>query len=228
MVHSSLSACGYVEGGPLTIIEAVRQWSVGGTLTMPTHTYCYPDSNGSCQVFEPTKTPSLVGSVTDTFWRLANVKRSLHPTHSLACEGPLSDELIAMHEQCGTPCGHNTPYERLVEWDASVLMFGASLEAYTLFHTAEDAAPVPYLYEPRPYKLKYRKPSGKIKDLQMQRQDMRIPRRFAEMDNWLEERGLLKRQRCGDGELLWIPHAKAAHKAVIATLRTDPFFLVAS
>ena len=106
-------------------------------------------------------------------------------------------------------------------------MLGATLNTYTLFHTAEDAAQLPYLYEPTPYTLKVRTRDGKIKTVLMRRQDMQIPRRFTEMAAWLEQRGLLVRQRLGLGELLFIPRAGEAHRQVVEALRAEPLLLVA-
>src|SRR5260370_3714551 len=42
-VHSSLSACGTIQGGPQTVVAALAKWIGERTLAMPTHTYCYPD-----------------------------------------------------------------------------------------------------------------------------------------------------------------------------------------
>jgi aminoglycoside 3-N-acetyltransferase len=224
--HSSLSACGYVRGGAEAVISALRAWCAGSTLAMPTHSYCYPDSRGEVPVFDPRSTPSVVGSITNAFARQPGVSRSLHPTHSLAAEGPLAQTLIAGHENCETPCGPGTPYERLVNWDAGILMFGVTLDCYTLFHTAEDAAKVPYLYEAEPYDLKMNNPAGGVRTIRMKRQDMQVQRRFAEMDNWFEEQGFLERRRLGCGELLWIAHSRAAHSALVAQLGANPFLLV--
>jgi aminoglycoside 3-N-acetyltransferase len=225
MVHSSLSACGYVPGGAAAVIDALRTWCAGSTLAMPTHTYCYPASDGSVSAFDPTSTPSVVGAITDAFWRRPGVVRSLHPTHSLAADGSMAAELIAEHEQCNTPCGSGTPYHRLVQWDAAVLMFGVRLDCYTLFHTAEDAANVPYLYENKPYVLQVREPTGEVRDFPLRRQDMKVPRRFVEMDKWLENRGLCQRWRCGRGELLWVPHTAAVHATLCEALQSDPWLL---
>lgn len=228
LVHSSLSACGYFKGGPAVVINALRAWNQGGTLVFPTHTYCYPLPNGDCPVYDPCHTNSLIGAITNTFWKQPNIRRSLHPTHSLACEGPDSEILCQGHEFRDTPCGQGTPYEQLVDRDAAVLMFGTTLNTYTLFHTAEDAAQVPYLYEAVPLRLKIRQPDGVVRDFPMRRQDMKVTRRFAETADWLEERGLLSRVRCGRGELLWLPHARAVHEAIVKQLRQDPWFLVAA
>jgi aminoglycoside 3-N-acetyltransferase len=226
LVHSSLSACGYVPGGAQAIISALRAWCGGSTLVMPTHSYCYPDSGCKVPVFDPKSTPSVVGAITNSFMCQPGVSRSLHPTHSLAAEGPRAKAIIEGHEACLTPCGVGTPYERLLQSDAGVLMFGVTLNCYTLFHTAEDAAGVPYLYEAEPYVLKMNEPTGAIRTILMKRQDMRTQRRFDEMDAWFEDQGLLERRRLGRGELLWIPHSRTAHAALVAELRKDPFFLV--
>jgi len=227
LVHSSLSACGYIVGGTSAAVEALRTWLGGKTLAMPTHSYCYPDSTSQLPVFDPRTTPSVVGAITNAFWCQPGVRRSVHPTHSLAAEGPAATALIEGHEKCETPCGAGTPYERLVKWDAAVLMFGASLESYTLFHTAEDAANVPYLYEPEPYVLKVLCSAGTLRDVVVWRQDMKVQRRFREMDIWLERRGLLERKRLGRGELLYIPSAASVHRALLDAQAGDPFFLTA-
>ena len=228
MIHSSLSACGYIFGGEGAVVRLLREWCSGSTLVMPTHTYCYPDSQGNVVAFDPSATPSVVGIVTDCFWRERGSLRSRHPTHSLAAQGPLAEALIAGHENCETPCGPGSPYERLVEWSAGVLMFGATLNSYTLFHTAEDAADVSYLYEPRRYELKSVKPSGAIQSVKTKRHDMSVERRFAKIDGWLEGQGLLHRRLLGRGELLWIPDAAAAHRALVEKLRHDSLFLVSA
>jgi hypothetical protein len=106
-------------------------------------------------------------------------------------------------------------------------MFGATLNTYTFFHTAEDAAGVPYLYEPSTCELRFVDGNGQGL-LTSRRQDMTVARRFVEMADWLEERSLLVRRRFGLGELLFIPHSVDVHEAVVAELRRDPLLLVAN
>lgn len=226
-VHSSLSHCGYVNGGPATVINVLREWAKNSTIVMPTHTYCYPDESGNAPVFDVRSTPSRAGAVTDYFWREPDTIRSIHPTHSVTCSGPRSQELCEGHESCDTPCGAGTPYERLVKQECSVLMFGTTMDTYTLFHTAEDAAQVPYLYEPEPYTLRVRDRHGNDRPVVMYRQNMRISRRFNQLRRWLEDRRLLVRRRLGCGELLFIPNARRLHERVVAELRRNHLFLVA-
>src|ERR1035437_3318515 len=153
-VHSSLSRGGQVTGGASAVIGALHNWVGGRNLVMPSHTCCYPEPNGDTPIFDPQVTASVVGQVTDFFWRQPGAVRSLHPTHSMAAIGPDAEGICANHESCDTPCGKGTPYERLIEQDCATLMFGVTMNVYTFFHTAEDAAGLPFLYEEQPYALK--------------------------------------------------------------------------
>jgi aminoglycoside 3-N-acetyltransferase len=227
LVHSSLSGCGQLVGGAAMVVEVLESWIGPRALVMPTHTYCYPGSDGKAPVYDSCLTGSLVGAITDYFWRQPGVVRSTHPTHSLACRGQGSAEICAGHDLCDTPCGMGTPYEKLVTRDTAVLMFAATMNTYTLFHTAEDAAHVPYLYEPKLCCLSLRSADGSVKPFPMRRQNMRVPRAFQEMAVWLQERSLLVRRELGRGELLFIPDAARVHKLIVQEMRKDPCFLVA-
>lgn len=227
LIHSSLSHCGHILGGPALATHVLEDWLGNRTLVMPAHTYCYPDARGHVPVFDPGLTASVVGRISDHFWRQPGVMRSLHPTHSLAAKGRDAAWLLAGHEDCTTPCGAGTPYERLVHADTGVLMFGTTLDAYTLFHTSEDAARVPYLYEEEIYHLKIQQRNNVERDFPMYRQNMKITRRFTEITPWLQERGLLTRHRLGLGELLWLPSARAVHQALLEALAENPWLLTA-
>ena len=227
LVHSSLATCGYVRGGPPTVIAALDNWLDGRTLAMPTHTYCYPHGDELPPVFDVAETASQNGVITNCFRRQPGVLRSLHPTHSLAARGPRNAALCAGHENCDTPCGAGTPYQRLVELDCSVLMFGVSMKSYTLFHTTEALARLPFKYEPLPYRLRLKQPDGTVRPFFMWRQITNMPNRYRAMADWLEPQGLLVRCRFGVGELLFIPHAKAVHERLLAELERDPMFLIA-
>ena len=226
-VHSSLSACGSIEGGPATVISALRSWITDrAALALPTHTWSYPDATGVAPVFDYRSTPSVVGTITNHFWRQPGVVRSQHPSHSLACTGPNAAELCRDHELRETPCGAGTPYLKIAEGNSSVLMFGATMDSYTLFHTAEDSADVPYLYMSQQFTLRTKGDDDVVRSLQMWRQDMGVARRFAATADWLSEQGLLIRRKLGLGELLFIPNARALHETMVQTMRRDPLFLV--
>ena len=227
LVHSSLSACGSIDGGPATVISALRSWITDrAALALPTHTWSYPDASGVAPVYDFKSTPSLIGTITNHYWPQPGVVRSQHPSHSLAIGGPGAEELCRDHELCETPCGPGTPYLRIAEGNSSVLMFGATMDSYTLYHTAEDSAEVPYLYLPEQVTLRTVGTDGNVRELQMWRQDMSVARRFEATADWLVEQGLLVKRKLGLGELLFIPSARALHERVVEEMRRDPLFLV--
>ena len=226
LVHSSLSACGHINGGVSEVIKSLQDWVGPAGLAMPTHTYCYPGSRFAEPVFDKRSTKSLVGTITEHFRCLPGVVRSCHPSHSLALRGFEAEHLGSGHEKCQTPCGHGTPYEKLITGRCAVLLFGATMNSYTLFHTTANAASVPFLYHEGSYRLRYRDERGSIQTLTSRRHNALVPRRFAQMDCWLEERGMLQRAKLGRGELLYVPCAHAVHEAVLNELYRDPMFLV--
>lgn len=227
LVHSSLSACGSIDGGPATVISALRSWITDrAALALPTHTWSYPDATGVAPVYDFNATPSVVGTITNHYWRQPGVVRSQHPSHSLAVSGPGAEELCRDHELRETPCGAGTPYLQIAEGNSSVLMFGATMDSYTLYHTAEDSAEVPYLYMPEQVKLRTLSTDNVVREVPMWRQDMSVPRRFEATADWLVEQGLLVRRKLGLGELLFVPSARALHERVVEEMRRDPLFLV--
>jgi aminoglycoside 3-N-acetyltransferase len=205
----------------------LRSWITDrAALALPTHTWSYPDATGVAPIYDFRATPSVVGTITNYYWRQPGVVRSQHPSHSLAVSGPGAEDLCRDHESRETPCGPGTPYLRIAEGNSSVLMFGATMDSYTLYHTAEDAAAVPYLYMPEQVTLRTKDVDGSVRSIQMWRQDMRVARRFEDTADWLAEQGLLIRRKLGLSELLFIPNASALHETMIKTLKRDPLFLV--
>src|SRR5687768_828778 len=99
LVHSSLSACGSIDGGPATVISALRSWITDrAVLALPTHTWSYPDATGVAPVYDFKSTPSVVGTITNYYWRQPGVVRSQHPSHSLAVSGPGAENLCRSEE----------------------------------------------------------------------------------------------------------------------------------
>ena len=109
LVHSSLSALGWVTGGAATVIAGLsRALGPEGTLLLPALTYAYV--NAGQPRFEQAGTPSCVGAISEYFRTLDGVRRSLAPTHSVCGLGPLADEILNRHHLDPTPCGENSPF----------------------------------------------------------------------------------------------------------------------
>jgi aminoglycoside N3'-acetyltransferase len=147
-VHTSLSRLGYVENGPATVIDALRE-AVGdqGTVLMPAFSMggtmlSWVDSGA---VFDARTSPVKVGSVPEAFRRGAGVLRSLHPTNSVAGIGPAAAAILADHDRSLTPYGSATPYGRLADRDdAYVLMLDTHVQS--LLHHLQERVDFPNLF----------------------------------------------------------------------------------
>lgn len=143
LVHCSLSKIGYVIGGAETIVSSLFE-VIGedGTLLFPT----FPASARNKDYleehpfFDIKNTPSQMGSVTEYFRKLDGVKRSFHPTDSVAAKGPLAEFYTNSHFGQPTPYNVNSPFRKLCAKNGKILMLGTTLNgACTNLHTLEDA-----------------------------------------------------------------------------------------
>jgi aminoglycoside N3'-acetyltransferase len=190
LVHTSFRGTRPVEGGPLGLIEALRD-ALGpkGTLVMPSW------SGEDDEPFDPLSTPvpPSLGVVADTFWRLPGVLRSNH-SHAFAAAGPeaagiTSDPLPLPPHSPASPVG------RVYDRDGQALLLGVGHDADTTLHLAELIAGVPYrvpayctvLQRGRPVRIEYE-------------ENDHCCQRFAFADEWLRARGLQSEGRVGHAQ----------------------------
>lgn len=144
-VHSSLSALGYVEGGPKTIVDALIS-VVGdrGTILMPTYPFrgSMYEHLSSSPVFDVAKDKSYMGAITEEF-RKRTKYRSLHPTHSVSALGNNAEWFIKDHHLDITPFGSNSPFFKAYETGAKVLCIGSNIGHVTIYHIVEDIVKFP-------------------------------------------------------------------------------------
>lgn len=157
LVHSSLSALGWVSGGAMAVLQALRD-ALGpeGTLVMPTHCPEGGDPAHWSQppvppdwveqirahrpAFDPTRTPSRqMGAIPELFRTWPGVRRSLHPVGSFAAEGPLAETVTALHD-LSEMLGERSPLGALYRHDARVLLLGVGHGANTSLHLGEFRA----------------------------------------------------------------------------------------
>jgi aminoglycoside 3-N-acetyltransferase-4 len=187
LVHTSFRAARPIEGGPLSLIEALRA-ALGrdGTLVMPSWT------GNADKPFDPatTPTPLDLGVVPDTFWRLPRVVRSSHP-FAFAAAGPQATQITSGLLPI-PPHIPASPIGRVYELDGQVLLIGVGHDADTMLHLAEFLASVPYrvpkyctaLQDGRPVRIDYG-------------ENDHCCARFAFADEWLRERALQFEGRVG-------------------------------
>ena len=139
LVHSALTAVGYVQGGPDAVIDALLD-TVGpeGTLVMSTLTMWDAP-------FDAVNTKSAVGIISERFRNRPGVLRSLHPVHSVAAFGAKAEYITQGHENCPTGCGEGTPYMKIAELSGKIMLLGVDMDRNTMMHTLEELADARYL-----------------------------------------------------------------------------------
>ncbi len=147
LFHSSLSSMGTVDGGANAVIQGFLG-AVGPRGTVAVPTLCNWAPGEEDQVFtrwNPRSSPSYVGLITDTFWRRPDARRSDHATHSVAAIGARARELTADHGGSGRRPGpfgdrafaRESPWQRLVDWNAAYCFIGVSFQVATIVHLVE-------------------------------------------------------------------------------------------
>lgn len=229
MVHSSLSSFGYVDGGVETVIAALLEAiDEKGTLMMPS----YGDFKGgeygkvlsNSIIFDVRASPSKMGLITDKFWRMPNVRRSIHPTHCTAALGKLRDQLVSGHEFCQHSCGYGTPLWRLKEAGGKILLIGVDHRVNTFIHTVEDTGPTPstssMLFKPRVVDY-----NGDAVTVPTRPHLPGLVRRYQAADEFCHRLGLQNETLVGNSRLRLID-ASGFYKAAQIKLREDPLFFI--
>ncbi|MGI5820357.1 MAG: AAC(3) family N-acetyltransferase, partial [Armatimonadota bacterium] len=145
--HSSLSSMGTVAGGPDAVIDGFLE-AVGPEGTVAVPTLCNWGQDEQHLVFEcwdRATSPSYVGAITEALRRRPGAFRSDHATHSVAAIGARAEELTAGHGSGGlrpspfsaTAFAAESPWQRLVEWNAAYCFIGVTFHVCTMVHYVE-------------------------------------------------------------------------------------------
>lgn len=185
-----------MEGGPEGVIDALME-AVGeqGNILMPV--FC----DEPPAVFDPAVSPSDCGIITELFRRRKGVKRSFHPTHSVAVWGLNAEEIAKKHDR-STALGVGSPIHCLINMGADILLIGVDHNRNSAIHIAERVFGVPY--KNVPYNENFTKPvkvlrNGKIESVFIE-ECPGCSTNFLIVGNALKEKGLQMSGRVGNAE----------------------------
>ncbi|MCI4365970.1 MAG: AAC(3) family N-acetyltransferase [Thermoplasmata archaeon] len=160
LVHSSLSALGWVVGGAETVVRALEE-ALGehGTLMMPAYSMNAPEPSlwknpavpeawwetirTEWPPFDAGLSPAVrLGTIAETFRSQRGTERSYHPNHSFSARGPKARELLDRHS-LDDSLGEGSPLARLYERGGQVLLLGVDHASNSSLHLSEYRATWP-------------------------------------------------------------------------------------
>ncbi|MFC7234609.1 aminoglycoside N(3)-acetyltransferase [Halosegnis marinus] len=158
LVHSSLSALGWVPGGAQGAVEGLRAAVPDGTLVVPTHSTGLSDPSGwenppipeswhdtvraETPAYRPDATPTRgMGAIPDCLRDYDDAVRSDHPHYSFAALGPAAEAVTAGHA-LDFGLGEDSPLAAVYERGGRVLVLGCDRGRNTSLHLAEHRSEV--------------------------------------------------------------------------------------
>ncbi|WP_299574252.1 aminoglycoside N(3)-acetyltransferase [uncultured Williamsia sp.] len=157
LVHCSLSSIGQVDGGAPTVVDAFRTAlgprgtlvtpAFSGTITDPCRSGIVgatdPDvwaTRDQVPLYDPATTPTETGAIPTAVLAEPGRRRSPHPQASVAAVGADADA-ICRDQPLSFALGENSPFSRLVELDATIVLLGVGHNRSSMLHHVESLLP---------------------------------------------------------------------------------------
>jgi aminoglycoside 3-N-acetyltransferase len=223
LVHSALSKMGYIEGGPVSVVNALLD-AVGeeGHILMPNSPNAgyQLDYIRDLSVFDVQNDKSKLGAITEAFRLHPKALRSCHPTEPVSCIGPNAAYFIQDHFGETTPYSAKSPFYKVAEQGGKILMVGVTLDnAGTNLHTLEDAvADFKYpVYYPELFAVDIKFSDGTVKTMQTKVHDP-VWSRKRNCDDLIpifEQHGVLSHVRFGNADTLLLDAKKMLETMIL-------------
>lgn len=209
LVHSSFKSLGEVEGGAETVIMGLLE-ALGedGTLVFPT--FCQKDFLNAYKTWHIDK-HSDVGYLTNYFRKREGSIRSDQATHSVAACGKKAAWLTETHGHThkrpgnmgDTPFSVDSPWEKMYNENAKILLLGVTPASITFRHYAEYV----FMEQCAAKLMGHAEYDRMIARVQTHETHYDFTMVWPHVDNhWvasqLEPKGLIKRSKCGEAEFI--------------------------
>ena len=224
LVHSSYKSFGGVEGGPQTVIDAIRSILTDeGTLIVPTFNYDFCDG----KPFDIKKTSSKMGIISELVRTDSNSKRTLDPVFSFAILGKHRDYLADLKSEHSF--GPDSIFAKLRELDAKIMIIGLTYnESMTFFHHIEEIQGCDYRY--------FKEFKGTITNYDDVKQDGKIvlfvrdiergvQNAVDKMGSIMEQEGIVKNTIIGESEIK-IMNVNEVYKRTTEEMKKNPYILI--
>lgn len=227
ILHSSLRSVGPTVAGPETVLHAFLD-TIGptGNLLVPTFTYSLP--GWKHPPFNVETLPARTGAIPEYIRHRPNAQRSFHPTHSVAVIGPDALSLTENHLDF-TPLGEGSPYHRMWQAGATIVMLGTRQDTNSTLHLCEVMAKLPYVDVPFADNINYEIAWYETSDGKVEFTPIReVPgcsRGFRAVEPELIRRGVLRQVTIGNA-VTQILDMRQLVETMIDVLRVDPTILL--
>ena len=232
LIHSSASAIGAEVD---VILDALEEYFCDeGLLVIPSMTYTLihpwnPESERcrNCQcprkycfaygkdlstprVFKYDM-PTCIGGIPNAFLKRPGVFRSLSITSSVSAKGHDAEQFTSGHELCESGCAKGSPWERLIERNAKILMLGVPITRMTFLHgVSEWSRPPEYFSKPFQMPIEVYDRAGHRVETRECRPVSGYSEAFAKLEEPLRQSGALTDfmfgnapSLLGDARLIW-------------------------
>jgi len=192
---------------------------------VPTYTFsfCEQFNKEGRGYFDLDNTPSEMGILTEIVRKMPGAKRSLHPIHSFAAYGKITDELSSTSDK--SSFGKESVLAKLHKLDAKIMVIGLNYtDSMTFFRHIEQMVGTPYRYikefsgdiivDGKKYQDTF---NMNVRDL-----DRKVILTNEPMGEILEEKGLVNTREIGRSTVKLLISAKDVCEVVANETRTNP------